>query len=66
MDANRPTDVKEESTRRNCPPPTPWVSAEELQPPPRQKEFKALDEVDEAMIESFPCSDPPSFTHAHA
>ena len=43
--------------------PTPWVSAEECQP--RVRTIKALDEVDEALLESFPCSDPPSFSHAH-
>jgi hypothetical protein len=42
----------------------PWVAAEELQPP--QQAICPLDEVDEALIESFPCSDPPSHSHAHA
>ena len=45
--------------------PTPWVSAEELQPPQRPQSAAPLDELDEALMESFPCSDPPNFSHAH-
>jgi hypothetical protein len=45
---------------------TPWVSAEEMQPPQRPQSSTALDEVDEALLESFPCSDPPCHSHAHA
>ena len=45
---------------------TPWVAAEELQPVQRPQSSAPLDDLDEALLESFPCSDPPSFSHAHS
>jgi hypothetical protein len=44
----------------------PWIAAEELQPTQRPQSAAPLDELDEALMESFPCSDPPPFSHAHA
>ena len=39
--------------------PAPWVAATELLPD-CQCEQSAVDDIDEASMESFPCSDPPS------
>lgn len=43
--------------------PTPWVSASELQADEGEHRQRAMDEVDEMSMESFPASDPPSHSH---
>ena len=72
MNARESADVREAEGKREAhgkkshAVSTPWVSAEELQPPQRPQVSCALDEVDEALLGSFPCSDPPCYTHSHA
>ena len=66
MHTREQADVREEEMQENHAASTPWVSAEELQPRQRPQGSCALDEVDEALMESFPCSDPPSYPHSHA
>ena len=65
-DHERDNHADVESDRDDKAKAAPWVAAEEMQPVQRPQSSCALDEVDEALLESFPCSDPPCYSHAHA
>jgi hypothetical protein len=62
----RPQIPDDDHPRRKAPPDSPMEAdhcGEEGVPPIRQK---PLDEVDEALMESFACSDPPAYSSRHA
>ena len=62
----QPDEIKDLKSHSPHEPTAPWLAAEELQPRQRVQSQTPLDDVDEALMESFPCSDPPSFSHAHS
>ena len=66
MDLHRESNMTQTDRNDSTPHgPKPWISAEEMQPAQRPNSSCALDEVDEALMESFPCSDPPSYSGCH-